>query len=82
MKSHPKRMEMKKKFLLVQRLPKKLLEMLKWDSPTLLSANSLRVVFFVLFFYYLDVWNPQRNAERTLRNNPVWNKSRCHSITL
>lgn len=48
-KSHPKRMEMKKKFLPVQKLPRKLLGMLKWDSPTLLSANSLRRGFIFSF---------------------------------
>lgn len=49
MKSHPKRMEMKKKFLPVQKLPRKLLGMLKWDSPVLLSANSLRMMIFLNF---------------------------------
>lgn len=51
-KSHPKRMEMKKKkFLPVQKLPRKLLGMLKWDSPMLLSANSLRMIFSFTFFF-------------------------------
>lgn len=52
-KSHPKQMEMKKKFLLVQKLHRELLGMLKWDSLKLLSANSLRMIFLVLLLSLL-----------------------------
>lgn len=69
-------MEMKKKkFLPVQKLPRKLLGMLKWDSPTLLSANSLRMIFFFYIFLYLGFLIPHRNAERTVSNHPIWIKT-------
>lgn len=63
MKSHPKRTEMKKgkkKIPPGTEASEQALGTLKWDSPMLLSANSLRRNF------YLGFLKPQEDAGRML----------------
>lgn len=76
MKSHPKRMEMKKKKIPPgpEASKEAFGDAQMGFSDAALSKFSQDDFFFYIFLYF-GFWIPQRNAERTLPDHPIWIKT-------